>query len=103
MQEKNWGGRINFKKGHVFGQKDTLTNANFSFGEKSFTKKLNKDQKINKYKGLVFLAMIFHILGRKYFDLAYSKLLKCACWLKCCICVQNGVGSKPILSIPLCP
>ena len=40
---KNWGKGANFKKGHVFGQKDTLTNANFSFGEKSFTKKLNED------------------------------------------------------------
>ena len=44
-QEKNWGGVANFKKGHVFGQKDIQTNANFSFGEKRFTKKLNKDQK----------------------------------------------------------
>ena len=62
-QEKNRGGGANFKIGHVFGQKDTLTNSNFSFGEKSFTKKLNEDQKINKYKVLVFSATIFHILG----------------------------------------
>ena len=47
-QEKNWGGGANFKKGHVFGQKGTLTNANFSFGDKSFPKKLNEDQKIKK-------------------------------------------------------
>ena len=53
-QEKNWGGGANFKKGHVFGQKDTLTNANFSFGEKSFTKNLNEDQKINKYLPCLF-------------------------------------------------
>ena len=44
-QEKNWEGRANFKKGHVFGQKDTLTNANFSFGEKSFTKNLMNTKK----------------------------------------------------------
>ena len=66
-QEKNWGGGANFKKGHVFRQKDTLTHANFSFVEKSFTKKLNEDQKINKYKGLVFSATIFHILGPQIF------------------------------------
>ena len=65
--EKNWRGRENFKKGHVFGQKDTLTNVDFSFGEKRFTKKLNVDQKINKYKGLVFSATIFHIHGPQIF------------------------------------
>ena len=55
-QENNWKGGANFKKGHVFGHEDTLTNANFSFGEKSFTKKLNEDQKINKYKRSCFFG-----------------------------------------------
>ena len=31
--EKNWAGGANFKKGHCFGQKDTLINANFHVGE----------------------------------------------------------------------
>ena len=59
--EKNWAGGAKFKKGHVFGRKNTLTNANFSVGENIFSKKLNEDQKINKYKGLDFSAAIFYI------------------------------------------
>ena len=44
--------------------------------KKIFTKKLHEDHKINKYKGLDFLAAIFIYLARKYFDFAYSKRLE---------------------------
>ena len=45
--------------------------------EKIFTKTLTEDQKINKYKDLDFLTVIFYItyLACKYFDLVYSKRL----------------------------
>ena len=33
FSRKNWAGGANFKKGHFFGQKDTLTNANFHVEE----------------------------------------------------------------------
>ena len=73
-QEKNWGGGANFKKGHVFGQKDTLTNANFSFGEKSFTKKLNRRRR--RLKGIHSRPDI-NRTGAEGLSFYYPRLLHC--------------------------
>ena len=35
--KKNWVGGANFKKGHFFGQKHTLTNADISVGESFYS------------------------------------------------------------------